>query len=170
MRTVEGATVERDVPGRDGDLAALIAACEAIARGSGGGRTVFVSGDAGSGRPELLLRLAPTELLPRRPGARWDRESRATGRCCSARTRRAGRLGDDPRALREARELLVCAALEGRRFTAEGVAAALSRNRDEVNDVLDERLARDADHPLELVVEDGSVEVDDETGRRTLWR
>ena len=79
-------------------------------------------------------------------------------------------VGDDPRALREAHELLVCAALEGRRFTAEGVAAALHRDRNEVIDLLDEQLARDADHPLGLVVEDGSVEVDDETGRRTLWR
>ena len=58
MRTVEVESVERDVPGRDGDLAALIAAYEAIARGSGGGRTVFVSGDAGSGRTELLRMLA----------------------------------------------------------------------------------------------------------------
>ncbi len=79
-------------------------------------------------------------------------------------------VGDDTRALREARQLLVCAALEGRRFTAEGVAVALHRDREEVNDLLDEQLARDEDHPLGLVVEDGSVEVDDETGRRTLWR
>ena len=391
MCTVEVESVERDVPGRDGDLAALIAAYEAIARGAGGGRTVFLSGDAGSGRTELLRmlaaaarradppatvlaggfhdgrfvgwdedgppaakvmrvvenvvllasamlpyaallgqvlskskaagalvrdlfdkheRLAPTELLPRLLGAlcaegpavclvddadrapdglwadlvlgmggrvasdwplllvlaldgparlgdhddgepdslyvarclrgdgvadwhplaavelgeleRWTgatapdvlralldvtggraawvaqlwRHWRASGvvvqdddRVPCWRFARDGRaraadpvedvlgrrrmvelVGDDTRALREARELLVCAALEGRRFTAEGVAAALRRDRDEVIDLLDERLARDADHPLGLVVEDGSVEVDDETGRRTLWR
>ena len=86
------------------------------------------------------------------------------------RRRMIALVGDDTHALREARELLVCAALEGRRFTAEGVAAALHRDRDEVIDLLDEQLARDEDHPLGLVVEDGSVEVDDETGRRTLWR
>jgi len=391
MCTVEVERMERDVPGRDDDLAALLAAYEAIARGSGGGRTVFVSGDAGSGRTELLRmldaaarradppatvlaggfrdgrfvgwdedgpqaakvmrvvesvvslaevmlpyvallgqvlskskaagalvrdlfdkreRLAPTELLPRLLGALcaegpavclvddadrapdglwadlvlgmggrvasdWplllvlaldgparlgdhddgEPDSLYVARCLrddgvadwhplaavelgelerftgaaepeilralldvtggraawaaqlwrhwrasgvvvqdddrdpcwrfarDGRTRAAdpvedvlGRrrmielVGDDTRALREARELLVCAALEGRRFTAEGVAAALGRDRDEVNDLLDERLARDEGHPLGLVVEDGSVEVDDETGRRTLWR
>jgi AAA ATPase domain len=50
-----------DVPGRDRDLVGLIDAYVAIAQGGGGGQTVFVAGDEGSGRTALLRALA-TEL------------------------------------------------------------------------------------------------------------
>jgi tetratricopeptide (TPR) repeat protein len=75
----------------------------------------------------------------------------------------------DLNALAGASRLLCCAALEGRRFTAEAVALALHRDRDEVIDRFDETLARDKEHPYGLIVEDGSVLVNDETGKRTLW-
>jgi tetratricopeptide (TPR) repeat protein len=75
----------------------------------------------------------------------------------------------DLNALEGARQLLCCAALEGRRFTADAVARALHRDRDDVIDCFDETLARDDEHPHGLVVEDSSVLVSDETGKRSLW-
>ena len=72
-------------------------------------------------------------------------------------------------ALTQARRLLACAALEGRRFTADAVAVALERDRDEVIDDLDDRLALEDGRPEGLIVEDGSVAISDEAGQRCLW-
>jgi tetratricopeptide (TPR) repeat protein len=68
------------------------------------------------------------------------------------------------------RRLLACAALEGRRFTADAVARALDRAPDEVIGELDEKLSRDEQRPNAVVVEAGSVDVRDETGVRSLRR
>jgi hypothetical protein len=46
-----------DIPGRERDLARLIAACTAARRG-GAGRTIFVAGQESSGRSALLRSLA----------------------------------------------------------------------------------------------------------------
>ncbi len=70
----------------------------------------------------------------------------------------------------EALELLAVASLEGHRFTAEAVAAALDRDRDEVIDELDEKLSADDAHPLGLVTELGARTVADRHGSRDLWR
>ncbi|MDP2712487.1 MAG: tetratricopeptide repeat protein [Solirubrobacteraceae bacterium] len=83
--------------------------------------------------------------------------------------RRIAALVDDEGARDHARELLVCAALEGRTFTAAAVAATLGRDRDEVIDLLDDALAVDDDRPAGLVQEVGSITIDDETGKRHLW-
>ena len=75
----------------------------------------------------------------------------------------------DGGAAQRARELLVCAALEGRTFTAEAVARALGRESDEVIDLLDDHLVHDDEHPDGLVLELGSVGIDDGRGTRHLW-
>lgn len=69
-------------------------------------------------------------------------------------------------ALARARAVLVCAALEGQRFTAAAVAAALGRDVDELIDFLDGALVLDADNVDGLVLEAGWVTVTDERGRR----
>jgi tetratricopeptide (TPR) repeat protein len=76
----------------------------------------------------------------------------------------------DLNALEGARRLLCCGALEGREFTADAVAVALCRHRDEVIDRIDETLVQDDEHPDGLLVEAGAVLVNDETGKRSLWR
>ena len=53
-------------------------------------------------------------------------------------------IGDKPTRLRAVRELLGCAALQGRVFTAEAIADALGWNREAVNDLIDERLAAES--------------------------
>ena len=68
------------------------------------------------------------------------------------------------------RELLAHAALEGPVFTADAVARALRRDRDEVIDLLDDRLLHDAAHPAGVVHEAGAIDVTDERGApRHLW-
>jgi AAA domain-containing protein len=76
----------------------------------------------------------------------------------------------DLRRLDRTRELLACAALEGRRFTADAIARVLRRDRDEVIDALDDTLTRDASRPDGMLTEAGSVSISDETGERHLWR
>ncbi len=85
--------------------------------------------------------------------------------------RRLGELvgTEDQAALDQVHELLAHAALEGRRFTADAVAAALGRDRDEVIDRLDDRLVLDDEHPGGLVREAGSISLDGATGKRHLW-
>ncbi|MDQ5807165.1 MAG: tetratricopeptide repeat protein [Actinomycetota bacterium] len=73
-------------------------------------------------------------------------------------------------AVEQARELLSCAALEGRRFTVDAIALALRLDRDDVIDFLDDGLTADDEGTSALLVEAGRVDVDDEDGRRTLWR
>ena len=73
------------------------------------------------------------------------------------------------RALDAVHGLLAHAALEGRTFTADAVAAALGRDRDEVIDLLDDRLVLDDEHPGGLVREAGSLSLDGGTGKRHLW-
>src|SRR5439155_24696635 len=75
----------------------------------------------------------------------------------------------DLRTLDRARELLACAALEGRHFTADAIARALRRDRDEVIDLLDDTLTRDDSRPDGMLTEVGSVSLRDETGERHLW-
>ena len=76
---------------------------------------------------------------------------------------------EDADALDRVHELLAHAALEGREFTADAVAAALGRDRDEVIDLLDDRLVLDDEHPGGLVREAGSLSLDGGTGKRHLW-
>lgn len=78
-------------------------------------------------------------------------------------------VGSDDDALDEAHELLAHAALEGRGFTADAVAAALGRDRDVIIDLLDDRLVLDEEHPGGLVREAGSLPLDGPNGRRHLW-
>jgi tetratricopeptide (TPR) repeat protein len=73
-------------------------------------------------------------------------------------------------ALVNTQALLACAALEGRRFTADAVAWALERDRDDVIDELDDKLTHHDARPDGIVVEDSLVEVHDEVGDRSLWR
>lgn len=77
-------------------------------------------------------------------------------------------IGDDVSALDRSKTLLACAALEGRRFTAVAVAAALGLEDDEVIDFIDERLVVDQQPHDGVVVEDGWVRVSDESGTRAL--
>ncbi len=77
--------------------------------------------------------------------------------------------GEDADALDHVFELLAHAALEGREFTADAVAAALGRDRDEVIDLLDDKLILDDEHPGGLVREAGSLSLDGGTGKRHLW-
>ena len=75
--------------------------------------------------------------------------------------------GEDVAAVRE---LLAHAALEGPVFTADAVARALRRDRDEVIDLLDDMLLHDEAHPEGVVHEAGSIDVTDERGAaRHLW-
>jgi tetratricopeptide (TPR) repeat protein len=78
-------------------------------------------------------------------------------------------IGSDRDELVRTRRLLCCGALEGRRFTADAVAFALGRDRDDTIDTLDDTLALSAERSDGLVLEDGSVTVIDETGERHLW-
>ncbi|MGI8429985.1 MAG: AAA family ATPase [Solirubrobacteraceae bacterium] len=81
---------------------------------------------------------------------------------------RLGRLFDptDLNALSRARNVLACAALEGRRFTPAAVARALGRDADDTIDFLDENLAVE-EHPDDgLVSDDGWAAVSDERGER----
>jgi tetratricopeptide (TPR) repeat protein len=77
---------------------------------------------------------------------------------------------DDLNALELARRLLCCAALEGSQFTADAIALALGRGRDEVIDNLDDTLVWDEERPVGLVIDAGSLAASDETGERCLWR
>jgi len=68
------------------------------------------------------------------------------------------------------RALLTHAALEGPVFTADAIARVLRRDRDEVIDLLDDRLVHDEEHPAGIVHETGSLDVVDQHGaRRHLW-
>ena len=71
---------------------------------------------------------------------------------------------EDPAAVDDARALLACAALEGRTFTADAVAAALGWDRDELIDLLDDQLAP-------LVVEAGGLSIATDAGVvQNAWR
>jgi hypothetical protein len=66
-------------------------------------------------------------------------------------------------------EFLRCGALEGRQFTAEVIAAALRRDRDEVNDALDQIVERQ-EEGCELIMECPGVAVGFSNSRpRQLW-
>ena len=85
-----------------------------------------------------------------------------------ARVRRA--VGSDPATVAAAWQVLGCAALEGRYFTAEAVATALHADRDDLIDLLDDRLASTVDREG-LVEEVGSVTVSHPAGpERHVWR
>ena len=78
---------------------------------------------------------------------------------------------DDPRKLEQTRTLLACAALEGRRFTAEAVAQVTGRERDDLIDFFDDHLVASTERADGILHEDDSVTIDDEqTGTRTFWR
>ena len=86
----------------------------------------------------------------------------------SGRDRRgtaAARRGVSLPELERAREVLSVAALEGRQFTAEAVAHALERERDELVDYLDDVLVE-----AELVEEVGLITIESEQGTQHLWR
>ena len=67
-----------------------------------------------------------------------------------------------------ARALLSCAALEGRRFTADAVAEALDVDRDGLIDFLDDALGSDDQRPDGLLIDDGFEPIRDELGTRHL--
>jgi tetratricopeptide (TPR) repeat protein len=67
--------------------------------------------------------------------------------------------------LEGAREVLSVAALEGREFTAEAVAHALGRERDELVDYLDDVLVEG-----ELVEEVGLITIESDAGTQHLWQ
>ncbi len=71
----------------------------------------------------------------------------------------------DARQTMQARELLGCAALEGRSFTAEAVASATRREADAVIDFLDEWLATGDERPEGLVFDEGFLSVQDREGQ-----
>ena len=78
---------------------------------------------------------------------------------------------DDPHKLEQTRTLLACAALEGRRFTAESIAQVTGRERDDLIDFFDDHLVASAERADGILHEDDSVTIEDEqTGERTLWR
>ena len=81
-----------------------------------------------------------------------------------------GAAGTGKETVDRVRELLAHAALEGSVFTADAVARALGRDRDEVIDLLDDMLLRDDEHPDGVVHEAGSIDVQDEHGAdHHLW-
>lgn len=77
-------------------------------------------------------------------------------------------VGDNLGAITRASRLLACAALEGRRFTAHAIAAALGRDVDETINFLDDVLIADADHRDGFVIAEGFLTVSDERGTRNL--
>jgi tetratricopeptide (TPR) repeat protein len=77
---------------------------------------------------------------------------------------------DDVALLASTQRILSCAALEGRTFTAEAVAEALGFSRDEVIDLLDDRLAVPRAGTDGLVEELAALHVTDENATRSLWR
>jgi tetratricopeptide (TPR) repeat protein len=77
-------------------------------------------------------------------------------------------VGDELSHLVRAREILTCAALEGRRFTAPAIADALDLDRDVLIDFIDDARAVDDQHPERVLVEDGWVHIRDERGERLL--
>ncbi len=73
-------------------------------------------------------------------------------------------------AVEDAREVLACGALEGMRFTADAVALALSFDRDDLIDFIDETLVQTDDKPDGLLLEDGSISIAKPDGSITnLW-
>jgi tetratricopeptide (TPR) repeat protein len=78
-------------------------------------------------------------------------------------------VGSDEQTLDRVHELLSHAALEGRVFTGDAVAAALNRDRDEVIDLIDDALLLDDEHPGGIVREAGSLSLDGGAGKRHLW-
>jgi tetratricopeptide (TPR) repeat protein len=76
--------------------------------------------------------------------------------------------GGDLNAIARATKTLGCAALEGRRFTAAAVAAALAHDVDDTIDYLDETLAIDGERADGFVVDDGFETIEDEHGTRHL--
>jgi hypothetical protein len=71
----------------------------------------------------------------------------------------------------EAYRVLSCAALEGTQFTADAVARAISWDRDQLIDFLDDRFVADEGRPEGLIQEVGASTVNDpRSGRRDLWR
>ncbi len=88
-----------------------------------------------------------------------------------ARKRLAHVMRDDLAEISRAARILCCAALEGRYFTAEAVAAALGIPRDEILDLLDDRLAASDDRPDGLIEEVGAIALTDMQGRQVhVWR
>ncbi|HEX4805737.1 MAG TPA: tetratricopeptide repeat protein [Conexibacter sp.] len=114
-------------------------------------------------------------VLVRRDDGRWALPSERRGQALApVRDLLATRLErlagtTDLAALERLRTLLAFAALEGRTFTAEAVALALGRPRDETIDLLDDVLSTDAG-PDGLVFEVGGVDVVGASGPRRLWR
>jgi tetratricopeptide (TPR) repeat protein len=74
-----------------------------------------------------------------------------------------------PLEIEQVREILACAALEGRKFTGEAVAVALNWNRNDLIDLLDDLLQSD-ENPDGILIEDGLVNIPMVNGEpRTLW-
>lgn len=67
---------------------------------------------------------------------------------------------DDLRKLDTVREILSCAALEDRTFTADALAIALEWDRDELVDFLDDNLVQTDEHPAGLLQEQPPLEID----------
>ncbi len=79
-------------------------------------------------------------------------------------------LGGDLSSHTRSQQLLACAALEGRTFTAEALAVVFEQEADEVIDFIDDNLSVDSDPAFGLVEELPILTVSDEAGRRHLRR
>jgi tetratricopeptide (TPR) repeat protein len=90
------------------------------------------------------------------------------GHLVGRRLRRA--VGDDLSSQAKAQQLLACAALEGRTFTAEALAHVLEQEVDGLIDFLDDSLSVDADPVRGLLEELPILTVRDEAGQRHLHR
>ncbi|HEX8053644.1 MAG TPA: tetratricopeptide repeat protein [Thermoleophilaceae bacterium] len=102
--------------------------------------------------------LGPWRFAPGQP----DRT--ASSIAAVVRRRLGQEFGDDSDGARLAWDVLACAALEGRYFTGQVVAAALGLDSDAVVDLIDDRLLRDEHRPHGLVEEAGWLTVEDAPG------
>jgi len=80
------------------------------------------------------------------------------------------RFGSDKATLGRERALLAYAALEGHVFTADAVALALDRSKEEIVDLFDDRFAVDGEQPDGFVCPDDLVVLDEPSGLRHLLR
>jgi tetratricopeptide (TPR) repeat protein len=130
-------------------------------------------GHAGS-CAELMRDLKDQGAIEEGPnGWRLGREEQEVGIAYAANrlTQRLIAIFDpDPGEVDQIRQLLRCAALEGNTFTADAVAAAVDRDRDEAIDLFDELC--EGDHASALLRDLGGVQVEDTVQGevRNLWR
>lgn len=88
------------------------------------------------------------------------------------RRRLAGLINaDTAMRVEQLREVLACAALEGMVFTADAVARTLEWDRDELIDLLDDRLVQSDTNPDGILLEEGGIQISAPDGpTKTFWR